>query len=176
MVEFITEYGPELILSLITAATLGYARHINAQKKKFEQILQEDQNRKYRQMILDEIEPIIEELKRLNDKITSSVADLKAEAAETHTHMYQDLEQVTKKNDKNLELIINSYKFRLIQLCKTHLRDGWITQEDFDQVSEMYKLYHGLGGNGQAHDYYERVMELDIVKHPLHSRREDDDK
>lgn len=176
MVEFITEYGPELIFSLISAASLGYARHINSQKKQYEQMLKEDQNRKYRQMILDEIEPIIEELKRINDKITSSVADLRHEAEETHAHMYKDLELVTKKNDKNLELIINSYKFRLIQLCKTHLRDGWITQEDFDQVSEMYKLYHGLGGNGQAQDYYDRVMELDIVKHPLHSRREGDEK
>lgn len=176
MVELITEYGNEILLSLLTAATLGYARLQVRQKKEFEKMLQEDQNRKYRQMILDEIEPIVEELKRLNDKIVSSVSDLKAEAADTHAHMYKDLELVTKKNDKNLELIINSYKFRLIQLCKTHLRDGWITQEDFDQVSEMYKLYHGLGGNGQAQDYYERVMELDIVKHPLHTRREGDEK
>lgn len=176
MVELITEYGSEILLSLMTAGALGYARHINAQKKNYEKMLQEDQNRKYRQMILDEIEPIIEELKRLNDKITSNVADLKNEAADTHAHMYKDLEAVTKKNDKNLELIINSYKFRLIQLCKTHLRDGWITQEDFDQVSEMYKLYHGLGGNGQAQEYYDRVMELDIVKYPLHNRREEDDK
>jgi hypothetical protein len=166
MVELITEYGSEILLSLITAATLGYARHINAQKKNFEQMLQEDQNRKYRQMILDEIEPIIEELKRLNDKIASNTADLKAEVCNTNAQVYKDLDLITKKNDKNLELIVNSYKFRLIQLCKTHLRDGWITQEDFDQVSEMYKLYHGLGGNGQAQDYYDRVMELDIVRNP----------
>ena len=51
---------------------------------------------------------------------------------------------------------------RLIQLCKTHLRDGYITQDAFEQITEMYKLYHGLGGNGQAQDYYERVMELEI--------------
>jgi hypothetical protein len=42
------------------------------------------------------------------------------------------------------------------------LRDGYISQDEFDQVTEMYKLYHGLGGNGQAQDYYERVMELEI--------------
>lgn len=166
MVELITEYGSEILLSLVTAVTLGYARHINTQKKNFEQMLQEDQNRKYRQMILDEIEPIIEELKRLNDKIASNTADLKAEVCNANAQIYKDLDLITKKNDKNLELIVNSYKFRLIQLCKTHLRDGWITQEDFDQVSEMYKLYHGLGGNGQAQDYYDRVMELDIVRNP----------
>jgi hypothetical protein len=61
-------------------------------------------------------------------------------------------------------LIINSYKFRLIQLCKTHLRDGYITESDFEQITEMYKLYHGLGGNGQAQEYYEKVIKLEI--HP----------
>ena len=65
--------------------------------------------------------------------------------------------------DKGItDLIVDSYKFRLIQLCKTHLRDGYITQDAFEQITEMYKLYHGLGGNGQAQDYYERVMELEI--------------
>jgi hypothetical protein len=176
MVEFISDYALELICTLITTATLGYAKHLHSQKKRFEQILQEDQNRRYRQMILDEIDPIVEELRRLNDKVTSAVADLRAEATNAHTQMYQDLEQVTKRNDKNLELIINSYKFRLIQLCKTHLRDGWISQDDFDQVCEMYKLYHGLGGNGQAHDYYERVMKLPVGESPSHSRREEGEK
>ena len=113
-------------------------------------------------MILDEIEPIIEELKRIKDNLQGSIETLRREADNTHANMYKDLEIVTKKNDKNLELIINSYKFRLIQLCKTHLRDGYISQDEFDQVTEMYKLYHGLGGNGQAQDYYERVMELEI--------------
>jgi hypothetical protein len=28
----------------------------------------------------------------------------------------------------------------------------------------MYKLYHGLGGNGQAQEYYEKVLRLDV--HP----------
>lgn len=60
----------------------------------------------------------------------------------------REIELLQKKNDKNMEMIISSYKFRLIQLCKTHLRDKTITQDEFDQVSEMYKLYHGLGGNG----------------------------
>ena len=113
-------------------------------------------------MILDEIEPITAELLRIKSELNNNINTLRSEADHTHADMYKDLELVTKKNDKNLELIINSYKFRLIQLCKTHLRDGYITQDAFEQITEMYKLYHGLGGNGQAQDYYERVMELEI--------------
>ena len=78
--------------------------------------------------------------------------------------MYKDLERIQGNNDRNFKLIINSYKFRLIQLCKSHLRDNFITEEDFEQITEMYKLYRGLGGNGQAQEYYEKVLKLEIKK------------
>lgn len=160
--EILTEYGLEIFFGLVSAGLLAYCKHLWAQKQELAKRKEEDLTRLHRQMILDEIEPIIEELKRIKDSLQGSIDTLRHEADNTHANMYKDLELVTKKNDKNLELIINSYKFRLIQLCKTHLRDGYITQDEFDQVTEMYKLYHGLGGNGQAQDYYERVMELEI--------------
>ena len=160
--EILTEYGIEIFFGLVSAGLLAYCKSLFAQKKELQKRKEEDLTRLHRQMILDEIEPIIEELKRVKDNLQGSIDTLRSEADHTHANMYKDLEIVTKKNDKNLELIINSYKFRLIQLCKTHLRDGYITQDAFEQITEMYKLYHGLGGNGQAQDYYERVMELEI--------------
>lgn len=160
--EILTEYGLEIFFGLVSAGLLAYCKHLWAQKQELAKRKEEDLTRLHRQMILDEIEPIIEELKRIKDSLQGSIDTLRCEADNTHANMYKDLEAVTKKNDKNLELIINSYKFRLIQLCKTHLRDGYITQDEFEQITEMYKLYHGLGGNGQAQDYYDRVMELEI--------------
>lgn len=160
--EILTEYGLEIFFGLVSAGLLAYCKNLWAQKKELEKHKEEDMTRLHRQMILDEIEPITAELVRIKSELQTNINTLKSEADNTHANMYKDLELVTKKNDKNFELIINSYKFRLIQLCKTHLRDGYITQDAFDQVTEMYKLYHGLGGNGQAQDYYERVMELEI--------------
>lgn len=160
--EILTEYGLEIFFGLVSAGLLAYCKHLWAQKQELAKRKEEDLTRLHRQMILDEIEPITVELVRIKSELNNSINTLRSEADNTHANMYKDLELVTKKNDKNLELIINSYKFRLIQLCKTHLRDGHITQDEFDQVTEMYKLYHGLGGNGQAQDYYERVMELEI--------------
>lgn len=174
--EILTEYGLEIFFGLVSAGLLAWCKSLFAQKKELEKREKEDMNRLHRQMILDEIEPIVEELKILKDRIDTGLNNAKHEADLTHAQMYKDLEVVTKKNDKNLELIINSYKYRLIQLCKTHLRDGWITQDEFDQITEMYKLYHGLGGNGQAQEYYDRVMELDIVKERPHNRRAEDNK
>lgn len=164
--EILAEYGIEIFFGLVSAGLLAWCKSLFAQKKELEKRKEEDMTRLHRQMILDEIEPIVEELKKLKDRIDGGLNDFKHDADLTHAKMYKDLELVTKKNDKNLELIINSYKYRLIQLCKTHLRDGWITQEDFEQISEMYKLYTGLGGNGQAQEYYDKVLELDIIFAP----------
>ena len=76
--------------------------------------------------------------------------------------MYKDLNKIQDNNVRNFNLIINSYKFRLIQLCKSHLKDGYITENDFEQITEMYKLYKGLGGNGQAQEYYDKVLLLEV--------------
>jgi hypothetical protein len=64
-------------------------------------------------MILDEIEPIIEELSRLKTEIgnvdtnaKSSLVQLQADSEATHKLMYGDLEKVQAENDKNFNLII----------------------------------------------------------------------
>ena len=164
--EILTEYGIEIFFGLVSAGLLAFCKHLYAQKKELEKREKEDMTRLQRQMILDEIEPLVEEIHRVKTTLDQKVNDLRHEADQTHANMYKDLELVTKKNDKNLELIINSYKFRFIQLCKTHLRDEYITQDEFDQITEMFKLYSGLGGNGQAEEYYERVLAL-----PLRERK-----
>lgn len=62
----------------------------------------------------------------------------------------------------HLSLIIASYRFRLIQLCKEFIHKGYMLQSEYDQLTEFYKVYHGLGGNGQAQEYYEKALKLPI--------------
>lgn len=169
--EILTKYALEILFGLVSAGALAFCKHLWSKNKKLEEMQKADQNRQYRQMILDEIEPIIDEITRLKGEITRvdtdakvAMTQFKTEAEITRQHMYDDLNKVQAENEKNFNLIINSYKFRLIQLCKTHLRDGYITESDFEQITEMYKLYHGLGGNGQAQEYYDKVLELEIKK------------
>ena len=170
--EILTKYALEIFFGLVSAGALAFCKHLYGKNKKLEEMQKADQNRQYRQMILDEIEPIINEITRLKSEITAvdtnakvALAQFKSEADATKQCMYNVLNEVQAKNDENFKLIINSYKFRLIQLCKTHLSDGYITESDFEQITEMYKLYHGLGGNGQAQEYYDKVLELEIKKH-----------
>ena len=61
-----------------------------------------------------------------------------------------------------MNLIVASYRFRLIQLCKIYLKQKYMTQDQYDQLTEFYKLYEGLGGNGQAKEYYEKTVKLEI--------------
>ena len=169
--EILTKYDLEILFGLVSAGALAFCKHLWSKNKKLVDMQKADQNRQYRQMILDEIEPIIDEITRLKGEITRvdtdakvAMTQFKTEAEITRQHMYDDLNKVQAENEKNFNLIINSYKFRLIQLCKTHIRDGYITESDFEQITEMYKLYHGLGGNGQAQEYYDKVLELEIKK------------
>ena len=37
-----------------------------------------------------------------------------------------------------------------------------MTSDQFDQLTEFYKLYTGLGGNGQAKEYFDRACMLEI--------------
>jgi hypothetical protein len=37
-----------------------------------------------------------------------------------------------------------------------------MTQDQFEQLSEFYKMYHGLGGNGQAEEFYDKTRALPI--------------
>ena len=162
--EILTEYGIEIFFGLLSAGLLAWCKSLFAQKRKLEEKEKEDMNRLHRQMILDEIEPIVIEIKKLKEKVEKGFHDIQHTADCTHEKMYKDLNAVVHKTNENFELIIESYKYRLIQLCKTHIRDGFISQEDFEQVVELYKIYTGLGGNGQAQDYYEKVKELEILK------------
>ena len=167
--EILTKYAIEIFFGLVSAGALAFCKYLWGKNQKLEEMQKADQNRQYRQMILDEIEPIITEITRLKNEINQvntnaqqEIVRLEGNAHKEHQKMYCDLNKVQDENKKNFNLIISSYKFRLIQLCKTHLRDGYISEADFEQISEMYKLYHGLGGNGQAQEYYDKVLELDI--------------
>jgi cell division protein FtsB len=171
MSEFIAKYWLEFGFGLLTTGALAFCRHLWKQNKELARLQKEEENRKYRQMIIDEIEPIIEELGRAEEEIKSikekgakTIEGVEASEEQAHELMYKDLKKIQAENERRFALILNSYKFRLIQLCKLHLKDGFITTEDYAQVSEMHELYKSLGGNGQAEEYFEKVKRLENEK------------
>jgi hypothetical protein len=157
-------------------------RQANELKEQYERLLKEDQIRTQRNMILEELRPIIDELVHIKDNLNNNIKEVKDHIAqdekdfeheiskvkEYHDHDKEEVDEQIKdlaiKHEKNLARIIESYKFRFIQLCKTHLRENYISEEDLTQIITFYDLYHGLGGNGQAEEYYEMVKQLPKVK------------
>ena len=140
--ELLAEWGLEILFALISATILGYARwHGNRLKQERDQAIKNAEiieAQKFESTIEVKLEPIYEELEELRRYI-------------------RDTENIEKAH---MALIIASYRFRLVQLCKGFLAQGYITTSQMEQLTEFYKLYTGLGGNGQAKVYYEKALAL----------------
>ena len=148
MEALLAEWGTEILFGLISAAVMGYAKWHGDRLKKEKLQAEENAN-------------IVAE-QQLDKKIDSHI-EVELEP------IYQELEDLRKycRDNENLEkshmnLIVASYRFRLIQLCKGFLNQGFITTAQMEQLAEFYKLYTGLGGNGQAKVYFDKAMLLPL--------------
>ena len=124
------------IISILSALVV----HFGKQAKTYKILLEKNEKQNLRNTIREELEPVIEEIHRLQARVDCC----------------------EKQEKTDIGVILNSYKFRLIQLCQTYLRQGYLTQAQFEQLNEFHKVYTGLGGNGQAKEYYDRVKILPI--------------
>ena len=152
------------------------------EKERYEKLLKDEQARNFRNMIVEEIEPIADELVIIKTTIEKKTKEfeecleekdgvLEGKVDKLLEHHDSDkaefdakLKELTAEYEDKLKRILESYKFRFIQLCKTHIKDGWITDTEWEQIVTFYDLYHGLGGNGQAEEYYNKVKQLEIVR------------
>lgn len=79
-------------------------------------------------------------------------------------------DKLSKKMDGILSDIEHSKKTalitlhdRLMQGCKGFLRQGMITPDDLENLTDMYGEYKALGGNGTIKILYERMTQLQLV-------------
>lgn len=140
MWEFICANWDKILLSLITAGALTFCGWTWKQMKNYKSLLDEKDAEALDNAIDEKLAPIIDDIEQLRAYIRE------VDVSEQH----------------KLDLIIASYRFRLVQLCKIYLQQGYMTQEQFEQLSEFYKMYHGLGGNGQAKQFYDKTIGLPI--------------
>ena len=142
MGAILAEWGLEILCALISAIVLGYAKFKGDKLKKqldaAKQLTEEKKKQEIEHSIENHLEPIYQELEDLRKYIRDT----------------KNIEQ------SHMNLIIASYRFRLVQLCKGFLNQGYITIDQRTQLDEFYKLYTGLGGNGQAKLYYEQCIAL----------------
>lgn len=140
MLEFITTHLLEIIFGLISAGALAFCKYLYSKMKNYKKLIEEKENSTLDDTIENHIEPIRQEIEELRKYV---------------------LESNTLTN-KHLDLILASYRFRLTQLCKAYIQQGFMTNTEYEQLVEFYKVYAGLGGNGQAKTYYDRAVQLPV--------------
>ena len=138
--EFFAAHWASILLSLITAGALAFCRWTWKQMKAYRALLNQQESNKLDDTIEAKLEPVIHEIEELRAYVR----------------------KVDTEEKRKLDLIIASYRYRLVQLCKIYLKQGFMTQDQFEQLSEFYKMYHGLGGNGQAEEFYNKTRALPI--------------
>lgn len=148
MEALLAEWGTEILFGLISAAVMGYAKW-HGDKLKKEKIQAEENAKVIAEQKLDE---------KIDGKIEVELEPIFQEL--------EDLRQYCRDNENleksHMNLIVASYRFRLVQLCKGFLRQKYITEAQMEQLMEFYKLYKGLGGNGQAETYYNKAIALPL--------------
>ena len=140
MEAFIADHLIEIFFGLVSAGALAFCKYMHKQMKNYRRLLEEQEDQQLEHTIESRLEPIMLEIEELRKYI-------------------RDIGQVEKTH---MDLIVSSYRFRLVQLCKEFIRQGYMTQNQYDQLTEFYKLYTALGGNGQAKEYYETTMKLPV--------------
>lgn len=140
MATFIAQHFIEIFFGLISAGLLAFCRYIYTQMKMYQKLAEEKKDEQLEELIEEHIAPIKEDLNNLRSFV---------------------LEE-KKSSEKYIEIILASYRFRLIQLCQNFLKQGYMTSGQYEQLVEFFKVYAGLGGNGQAKEYYERTLKLPL--------------
>lgn len=140
MEAFIADHLIEIFFGLVSAGALAFCKYMHRQMKNYRRLLEEQEDQQLEHTIESRLEPIMLEIEELRKYI-------------------RDVGQIEKTH---MDLIVSSYRFRLVQLCKEFIRQGYMTQNQYDQLTEFYKLYTALGGNGQAKEYYETTMKLPV--------------
>ena len=109
MLEFLANWGLELVLGLIAAGVSGavawYIKKLKTQIKLGEEYQKEREADKVVASIEERTKPLYDELENLRSYVRDNEV----------------------KSDKMWTLLIDSYKFRLVELCKEHLADGYMT-------------------------------------------------
>lgn len=135
------EWILSIILAVLTAGAISLCGFLWKQVLNYKKLLKKEDTQVIDEHIEEKVQPIIDEMEELRNYVR----------------------EVDKEEKHKIKLIVQSYKYRLSQLCRIYLKQGYMTFDQYDQLNEFYHLYIGLGGNGEAKALYERVISLDIL-------------
>lgn len=134
--EFWAENWVKLLFGLMSTGILTYITYLHRKFKNYRKFVEERDDQEVADMVDSKIK-------------------------ETMTPILRTLDAMEAK----FNAIRDSYRYRLIALCEIYLNRGYLTPQEYHQLSEMWRVYSGLGGNSQAEDYYHKVEKLPVREH-----------
>lgn len=143
----IVSYIASIAMTLITAFLLFCFRRLYKEMGTNKQYKKEQERQKIKELIHEETQPILNELEELYHRVEG---------------IEYDIENCERQERQDIAAIRVSYRFRLISLCKTYIHKGYMTTVEYEQLSEFFRVYESIGGNGQAKEWYDRACELTI--------------
>lgn len=141
MLAFFIAHWAEIVLTLVTTGSIALFKYLFGRIKKYKALIKDQEKEGIEELIQEKLISIVDEIEELREYIRKT----------------------SNKEVEHINLIISSYRYRLVQLCRLYLKQKYMTQDQFEQLTEFYRVYTGLGGNGQAKEYYEKVMQLPII-------------
>lgn len=166
MIAFLTAWGTEIIFAA-TGVVVGliirhYAKKLTSKFEEYKTLIEEKEVQEIEEQISNALKPMQNQLSDLQietqTKIDAALIPIRTQMA----NLELELKETQTEELKHLSSIRDAYRFRLIYLCEYYLEQGYMTANEYKQLSEMYKIYTALGGNGQAKGMFEKTCQLPI--------------
>ena len=162
MVAFLTSWGTEILFT-ITSVVLGLViKHFWAEAKRYKQIAEEQEIKDIETQISNAIQPLKDQLNAIQkdnqNKIDAALIPIRTQV----TKLELEIKDTRAEELRHLESIRMAYRYRLIALCEQYLHQNFMTTDQYKQLTEMYKVYSALGGNGQAKEIFDKTCQLQI--------------
>lgn len=137
MEALLLEWGTEIILSLVIAYLTYHFKKSDKEKDKrmehYQELLDHEREEQTKKAVEVQLEPIYKELEEIRKRVFA-LQDCHAEDINTIRDAMDDREAAMReesaKNFKllqdNLDLIISSYKYRLVELCRGLEKQGFM--------------------------------------------------
>lgn len=129
MEAILLEWGTEIILSLVIAFLTYYFKKSDKEKDKrmehYQEMLNHEKEEQTKKAVEVQLEPIYKELEEIRKRIFSlqdchidDVQSIKDIIDDREKAMRDEVEANFKLLQENMDLIISSYKYRLVELCR----------------------------------------------------------
>lgn len=129
MEALLLEWGTEIILSLVIAYLTYHFKKSDKEKDKrmehYQELLDHEREEQTKKAVEVQLEPVYKELEEIRKRIfalqdchINDVHTIKDAMDEREAAMRSEAEANFKLLQDNMELIISSYKYRLVELCR----------------------------------------------------------